>query len=437
MRRGYHAWTSRADHAEYTLARVHRQAAAPTHAPNPAGHCRLLPTSMSIKPARTTLESHGSLGVRPALLRASGHVATSIFGGLALLGANILLASQLGPTEFGRLRLVIALASVGALIADLGTSHTLIRHLPILPANAGAGLLRRALALRLASFGVLAIGLLIARSQLALNLLGDPLLAPYFVLGALFVGSLYFDILPNALLGIGRYRLFLLSSGGALASSAVLAVAFGHAGGAQGALLGWSLGPILGALPGLVLVPLLSQRSGSDAPTPPALTRYGLPMLLEQLLRNADALALPLASGFLDGAELGRLAFVLLFYRTLMQLATRFSLVMIPSFAQLEPGSRSARSFRRSVVLAVTPVVLCGVSCILLLAGPAISLVDSRYLAAADAFKIIVSYGVAGILVSILGAYLSGVGDVRRAIWVAGLQQLCFAALLWLSLATL
>src|SRR5690606_20270125 len=132
---------------------------------------------------------------------------------------------------------------------------------------------------------------------------------PYFVLGALFAGSLYFDILPNALLGIGRYRLFLLSSGGALASSAVLAVAFGHAGGAQGALLGWSLGPILGALPGLVLVPLLSKRSGSDAPTPPALTRYGLPMLLEQLLRNADALALPLASGFLDGAELGRLAF--------------------------------------------------------------------------------------------------------------------------------
>lgn len=215
-----------------------------------------------------------------------------------------LLPRLLGPAEFGRLMLAVAVVGIGTSVISLGAPSTFVRFLPAAPADRRAGLARamtvrllRVRGLQLSLVAVLAVGLAVAMPQR---------FAPREV--TLLLVALAFDVLAlipaQIALGMGRawvwsFRLaarntvllgaapmvFVLGVGDGALLSVVLATAAGLAFAASGSV-------------GLV------RHATRGVPIPEGVARYGIVTGIGGLVGQFTYRGPVLAAGLLAGSAI-------------------------------------------------------------------------------------------------------------------------------------
>jgi len=379
-----------------------------------------------------------ALDTRQVLEDSTLVVLATVSGGAFLFVFNLYLARVFGPVEFGHLRNVISLVSWLTILVEFGTGPSLLKYGAELGAERTRDLVRRYLAFR----GVLFLGLAITvagfREPLARQVLKDPELDHYLIAGAVFVVFLYFDISKFIVLAHQRMKLFAGSTAATFLANGLLAAALTPAGGVFGAIVGWSLGYLVGNAMNVYYI----VRSGALARGPKVdfkkiLLGYGLPMQVEQTLRGAELAVIPLWSLFFAPAEIGALAFAMVFYRTVMSVIASINSVLLPRFARMSSEVAAARAALRQALGLYTAVAVPGSALALLSAARIITVIDGAYLPAVAIFRILVVYGLASGYVMIVGGYFTGLGRVRPAILATALQQGGLFLASYLALGTL
>jgi len=174
-------------------------------------------------------------------------------GALSLIGAqavflvssyalHMFLARLLGPAGYGVYGVVFNLLSLLYILVNAGVPQAVSRY--VAAAGRPGSIMRRALALQLASSLAIALAYAVAGVAIA-RVLGDTNLEPYFRLSALAIPTY---ALYSLLAGyLGGLRLFVVQAGsvalyGVAKMLAVCALAY--VGGIDGALIGLAIGPL-------------------------------------------------------------------------------------------------------------------------------------------------------------------------------------------------
>ena len=323
---------------------------------------------------------------------------------LALLG-NVLSARTLGPAEFGRFGLVMAVVLVFSTLADGGLTYAAIRDLARRHGDdpVGATVVARAYAgLRFAG-GALMAGVGVLLAEPLAGLLAQPALKPLLQLAFGALLALGISSYPSTILiGLGAFDRLGVASilNGAITVAGIAAL---WAAGALtlGTLVAWNVVlPVVSTLPAWWLLPpgWLPWRPASVAAPPGAtwtaargLVRFGgwigLSLLGSMLMAQGDVLLL------------GRLAppAVLGVYSVAVALATRLDTLNQSLFTVLMPrasrlaGRAALRQYSRQVLTgAMLLAVALGAAA--LLAQPAIAWVyGARYADAAPLFLVLLA----------------------------------------------
>ena len=370
------------------------------------------------------LEEESGFDSRQVLTDGTLVVLATVLGGAVLFVVNLYLARRFGPAEFGAFRLIISLSSLLVILVECGAGPTLIKYTPALAASHVRDLTRKVFAFRAAGYLGLTALILLLREPLTRLVFDDPALVRYTVAGAMLVFFLYFDIFRFLVVAHARIRLYAGSVAATFVANGALALAFGYLGGVFGAVAGWSLGYLVGNLLNIrfVLGSDLFAR-GERVDVRSLIVRYGLPMQVQQGIKNLELAVIPLASFFFDREAVGALALAMVFYRAIMLALTAFNAVLLPRFARLSLVRGQARWALRQGWLLYTPVAVLGTVAAIVLAEPLIRLVDPAYLDAALLLKLLLIYGLVGGYAAILISYAAGTAKVRLAILVTLLQQ--------------
>ena len=365
-------------------------------------------------------------------------VLASLSGGAFLFLANLYLARRFGPEAFGQFRVVIAFMSFAVILIEFGTGPSLVKYISELGIEGARDLVRKVLRFRVVAFLALVAAVLLLRRPLAERVLQDGDLWPYIAAGAFFVACFYFEIAKFIVVAHQRIPLYAGTIAATLVLNGVLAVVGALLGGVAGAVVGWGLGFVLGN--GAAVRYILasgSLRRGPPVDARRILWSYGLPMQVEQTVKSLEMAVVPFWSLFFAPAEVGALAFAMVFYRPVILLASAFNSVLLPRFARMGGDFELARTSRRQALILLTPIVVVGSLAAVLLAEVVIQWVDPVYLRSAPIFRLLVVYGLVSAYGAILVSYYAGMGRVTRAILVTVIQQLGLLAASYVGLRAL
>ena len=180
--------------------------------------------------------------------------------GLAFVG-NVIAARALGPEDFGRFGLVIAIVMIAGTLADAGLTFAAVRFVarfrdadaPYARAAAGAYISLRATT----ALAMTLIGLLLAE-PLAAGLLGQPARSPLIALGMFTLPSLWLSSYPGTVMsGLAMFRKLALAGllNAAITVGGIVVLAWAGALNLT-TLVGWNVVlPVLSSLPAWVLLP--------------------------------------------------------------------------------------------------------------------------------------------------------------------------------------
>lgn len=319
---------------------------------------------------------------------------------LIALAGNVISARALGPDDFGRFGLVMAVVTICGTLADAGLTYTAVKFIAQYsaanPARAHA-VARAYLALRLGSGVAVAAGGVGLAAPLAGGLLGYPELTPYLQLAFATLFSLAISSYPGTVL-VGLARFGRLGVAGVVNAAITLAgiVVLLLAGRLDlGTLIAWNvILPVISTLPTWGLLP--AEWRPWRAP-PPATTgdRRGVVRELWSFSRWMMVSTLgSIIAGQGDLLLLGRFAGpgVVGVYSVALTLALRLdtlnqslTTVLIPRASRLS-GPGAVRGYTRRVIRG-SLVLAGGLALAALVAQPLIALVyGERYAASAGLF---------------------------------------------------
>jgi len=378
------------------------------------------------------------LDTRKVLADSTLVVLATVSGGAVLFLVNLLLAKQFGPEEFGQFRVVIGLFSFIVVLVELGTGPSLIKYVSELGVERTRELVRKVLLLRAAGYLGLAAVAIIARNPLAALVLKDPNQGAYILAGAIFLLFLYFEICKFIVLAHQRIKLFAGSIALTYLSIGVLSVVGAFSGGVFGAVVGWGFGYLLGNAPCISYI----SRTGALRPGPRMEVKriifsYGFPMQLEQMIRSLELAVVPFFSLFYGRAEIGALAFSMVFYRTARTASSALNSVLLPRFARMAHQPELAKQSMRKLLTLFTPICLVGAVAAVLVAEPLVLIIDRAYLPAVPVLRMLLVYGLVSTYAAILVSYFAGLGRVRQAVYMSSIQQAGLIVASFTGLATL
>jgi O-antigen/teichoic acid export membrane protein len=317
---------------------------------------------------------------------------------LGLVG-NVLSARALGPAEFGRFGLVIAVIMVFGTLADAGLTYSAIR---LVARHSGTGnaeahaVARGYFSLRIASgVSVAVLGLFL--SWPIAWALGYPDMVPYLQLSFLTLVSLSISSYPNMILvGLAKFK----ESGvagilNAIITLAGIALLFVTGALSLGTLIAWNvILPLVSTFPAWFLIPgewlpwrLWRNRDGS----PPAAVRrellgfgkwIGLSLVGSMLVTQADVLLL---GRFSTPAVVGVYSVALALASRLDSVNQSLFTVLMPRASRVEGAAGLHKYWRQVGFFSLVLAAALGVAAVVI--QPAIVfLYGERYVASAGLF---------------------------------------------------
>jgi O-antigen/teichoic acid export membrane protein len=319
---------------------------------------------------------------------------------LIALAGNVISARVLGPDDFGRFGLVMAVVTIGGTLADAGLTYTAVKFIAQYrtgdPARAHA-VARAYLGLRLGSGALVAVAGVIGAAPLAGGLLGYPALTPYMQLAFCTLFSLSVSSYPGTVL-VALARFGRLGVAGVINAAITLAgiLALLLAGRLDlGTLIAWNvILPVVSTLPTWGFLPAAWRpwhrpphaATGEQRGVVRELTGFSRWMMLSTLgsiiAGQGDLLLL---GRFATPATVGVYSVALTLALRLDTLNQSLTTVLVPRASRLS-GPGALRGYTRRV-LRGSLLLAGGLAGAALVAQPLIALVyGERYAASAGLF---------------------------------------------------
>ena len=368
------------------------------------------------------------------LARSGGMIfLASLSANIILFFANIFIADQLGAVDFGVFKVISYLFTFLPILIDFGASSTMTKYISQFKSRSKEKigyLINWFLKIRILSYAVLIILILVFNEQIALMFLKDASLSYLLLPGVLMLATSFFIVFQYIVLGFHEFRLFALSQFLTLTTCGVLSVLLSYFG-IFYALVGWAFGFLIGNLFNLKF--FLKEKvvkKSKEFDVKKIFVKFSLPVQFVWIITNLFGVVTPILSLFFPQEAIGYFSFAYLFYFATLLIPTAVSSVVFPKVSELNGSRRfkDARDVKEKAFLLYMPVVLIGLVLTILLSDWVFMTFFENYLPSLFAFKVLVSFGLVSGFITIYANYLQGLGRVKRFALFVLLQNILLFA---------
>jgi O-antigen/teichoic acid export membrane protein len=284
------------------------------------------------------------------------------------------------------------------------------------------------LKIRIVSFTILIISLLLLRDQLSALFLNDASLSYLMIPGAFFSALIFFNVFQYIVLGYQKFKLFALSQFLVLIGSSVLGLLLSYFGMFY-LILGWSLGYLIGNLFNLRFFFKEKVVNSSESfDVKKIFLNYSLPVHVVFIISNIQTVIVPILSLFFSQELIGYFSFAFLFYFAALLIPNSISFVIFPKVSEMKNRHVDARNLLEKAFLFYTPIVFAGVASVLLFSDALFSMFFQSYLPSLFLFKVVVVMGLVFGYNIIYTYYLQGRGKIKKFALFAILQNIILIA---------
>ena len=360
------------------------------------------------------------------LARSSGLIfLATMIGNAIVFIVNAILSNSLGPENFGVFRTIYYLFSFLPLLIDMGIRVSLTKYISQYKRDMSkiGYLVKYLLKIRIVSFAVLVISLLLLRDQLSALFLNNANLSYLIFPGVLISAMVFFDVFQYIVLGFQKFKLFALSQLLVLASSSILGLLFSYFGMFY-LILGWSLGCLIG---NLFNIRFFFQKgvisTSKEFDVNKMFLKFSLPVHAVFIVNNLHYVIVPILSVFFPQEMIGYFSFAFLFYFSTLLIPNAISFVILPKVSEMKDRRIDARNLLEKAFLFYTPIVFAGVVSVLLFSDLVFNMFFQSYLPSLFLFKVVV---IMGLLFgyNVIYTYYQGMGSVKKFAVFAILQNI-------------
>ncbi|MFA6280885.1 MAG: oligosaccharide flippase family protein [Candidatus Omnitrophota bacterium] len=337
-------------------------------------------------------------------------------GGALLFIANMLLANQFGPEDFGTFKVVIALFSFLPSLVDLGAGATLVRYISHYRDQRVYPLILKFVRLMFWVYSGLTLGMFFIRGPIAGFFLKDFNQAGLIAAGILLFALSYLELFKQIAIGFQKFKIYAFSQMLTFAVMGLASYFLGRQFGIFWAIIGWASGYLLGNIVCLLFFFKKNIReSGEDAlEFKSVFLSYSIPMYLMVIPGLIGLVAIPVLSVFFNQKLIGYLSFAMIFYQAAISIPTAFSTVLFPKFSGLSNQGQELKQLVKKSILLYTPIAIFGSICCLLLSFGIISSFFPAYRDSILIFNFLVIYAFISGYLLIGRAYFSGTSRLKQ-----------------------
>ncbi|OGI16074.1 hypothetical protein A3K63_02275 [Candidatus Micrarchaeota archaeon RBG_16_49_10] len=353
--------------------------------------------------------------------------------------SNILIASILGPENFGVYRiLVIAFGVTIPFLFDFGATITLTKYVAEFQSDKKKiGYLNRSFLIsRLFVFLTLVALTLIFREQISVFLLHDASYARLIIPAALILSTAYFIVFQFIVLGYENFKLYGVTSiiGRFIFLLLIVPIVY-YTKDLYQALLVYAFAFFVSYA--LTIRFLLRQNFLKVEERFSALKMfksYSLPMHVFYSIGYIATSAVVILTPFFSVTAIGYFSWAFQFYGASTFISASVASMLLPKISKMVGKSQRTEGVLRKVMLLYAPLAIIGVIGTLLFSRIFISFIAPAYLPGLLVFEAVMVYGFLSGFGLIYVSYLTAKGDTKR---VAILQLLLNALLLAIGFVSL
>jgi O-antigen/teichoic acid export membrane protein len=357
----------------------------------------------------------------------------SLSANIILFFANIFIADQLGPTDFGTFKILVYLFTFLPFLADLGAKSSLTKFISEFKATNKDKvdyLVKWFLKVRIFSFSVLMALTLIFHEQISLLFLKDASLSYLIFPSMLLAGMTFFTVFQYIVLGFQKFKMFAFSQFLTFSSSAILGSLLSPFGNFY-IITGWSFGFLIGNILNIKFFfekDILNKSKEFDIKK--IFIKFSIPVYLIEITTNLFTAVIPVLSIFFPQDAIGYFSFAFIFYFAALLVPQSISSVVFPKVSELNGLKKhgEARGILKKAFLLYAPVALVGILFVLLVSDWFFASFFEKYLPSLFMFKILVSIGLIFGFNIIYTFYLQGLGRVKSYAFFVLLQNILLFA---------
>jgi len=337
---------------------------------------------------------------------------------LLLFLANLYLSKLLGHVMFGSFKTVLYLFSLAFSMIEFGMSVTLSKYIADPKTRRKTGyLLKSFIRIRVVSFVLLTVGMIVFRDFIALQFLHDQGLSYLLIAGIALAMSSFFAFIKEMVRGYENFKLYSMSIFVTKALSLVIGCGLVYLFGVFYAIVGFGISGIVGDL--ICLKFLFWKKSfvvKERIDVKKVFLSYSLPMHILRIPGYLGSAIVPLLSLFFSQEVMGYYSFAFMFYFMTAMIPGSVQTVLFPKVSRMNSNGngKDAEKSLKSVFKIYTPIVVVGVAGILMFSGMAVKALFSDYLPGLPIFKAMVSLGLVFGYFGIYSSYLAAKGNIGR-----------------------
>ncbi len=344
---------------------------------------------------------------------------------------NLILARIFIPESFGNFKTTLYLITFFTALIGFGAPITLTKYIAQFKTKEKekiAYMTRWFLKLRLGSFFVLSVLLLIFLKPVTIYFLHDPSLSYLILFGFSLIFANIFAILPSMTLGYENFKLYLTSRIVMSLSSLVFGIGLGYLFGVPYAILGSGISNLLAnltCLKFLIKKDSFKKRDGVFG-VKKIFFKFSFPMYVLQIPSFFGNAIVPLLSLFFPMELIGQYSFSFIFYLAGLVLPMSLANTLLPRNSRLvglEKDKKASESLKK-VFVAYTVIVVLGIIGVLLLGRLFLIIIAPEYLPGLLFFKVLVSLGLIMGYIVIYNSYLTAREKIGKVAILTLIQNL-------------
>ncbi|MFH0929165.1 MAG: oligosaccharide flippase family protein [Candidatus Aenigmatarchaeota archaeon] len=356
----------------------------------------------------------------------------SLAANLIVFLVDIFISNVLSPEGFGVFRTLFYLFAFLPLIMDLGVNITLTKYISQFKKRSSEKigyLISYFLKIKLVSYAVLVVSVIVLKDQIALLFLNDVSLSYLIFPGAILSALFFFNSFQNIVMGFQKFKIFALSQFLVSVSSAMLGYMLSFFG-IFYLILGWGIGYFVGNVFALRFFFKLKLSPTKRFDARKIFKTFSLPLHAVYIINSVYYVIVPILSIFFSQEAIGYFSFAFLFYFATMLIPNAISFVVMPKVSEMQGMDKigDAKRLLRKVFMLYTPIVVAGILFVLLASDMLFNVFFQSYLPSLSFFKIVVIMGLLFGYNVIYTYYLQGVGRIKRFAFFAILQNLIILA---------
>jgi len=354
---------------------------------------------------------------------------------------NLVFSRIFGPENFGIFKNILYLFTLIPVLISLGAAVTLTKYIAEFRASNKekiGHMVRWFLKVRIFSFALVILLLLIIRDEIAIHFLHNESLSFYLIPAIFLVFTSFFNIFPSMVLGYENFKLYSLSK---IASSILFGIGLplGYFFGVYYAIWAFVASMLIGDL--ICFKFLLNKKSfepGIKFKMENIFLKYSVPMYIFSIPGFLVGGIIPFLTLFFSTKLIGYFAFSMMFYFATQLIPGSFSNVLLPKISKLNGMKKfkDAKNSLKKVFVFYSIVCVFGIIGCLLFSKIIISIIAPEYLPSLLIFKSLVCYGFIVGFATIYVSYLSAREKVKQIAVITLVQNVLLFAIGFLVLSS-